>query len=62
MSLSWLSVCHNEKMFLSSFFSPRVQSIFTYNQEAVLNSLSVVKIIIRENKGAIFLQKEKFSL
>lgn len=31
------------------------------NQRARLNSLSTIKVIIRENEETIFLQKEKFS-
>lgn len=56
-------LCHNKKMYCISLTShaKSTSSRFTENQEAGLNSLSAIKVIIRENEEIVFPQKERFS-
>lgn len=72
--ISLLLQCHLlSRLYLVSFVSWKkrcisltshaksTSSLFTENQEAGPNSLSAIKVIIRENEETVFPQKEKFS-
>lgn len=55
-----LPSCHNKKMYFSHFSCTKHTLAFQKIQEARLESLSAIKVIIRENEETTFLQKEKF--